>query len=131
MALTASAPLLASVPPPVSATASAEVEPPKPAEIRGKVTVPSGVTAKIDGEEVPILDHTIEVVGPPGSIKTVALLAGKRESKHQVILTAQGPTPSALVLPGPAGKKPPPTPGTTSAGAAPKPPKPGVDRQFD
>jgi serine/threonine-protein kinase len=130
-ALAASAPPVASAAPAASAAASAEVEPPRPAEIRGKVTVPSGVTAKIDGEEVPIRDHTIEVVGPPGSIKTVALLAGKRESKHQVILTEQGPTPSALVLPGPAGKKPPPTPGTTSTGAAPKPPKPGVDRQFD
>jgi serine/threonine-protein kinase len=129
-ALAASVPLPASAPPPVSAAASAEAEPPKPAEIRGKVTVPANVTAKIDGEEVSIQDHAIEVVGPPGSIKTVTILAGKRESKHQVILTEQGPTPSALVLPGPAGKKPPPTPGT-STGAAPKPPKPGVDRQFD
>lgn len=129
-ALAASAPILPSAPSAANVVTSAEVERPKPAEIRGKVIVPAGVTARLDGEEIPIRNNTIEVVGPPGSIKTILLVAGKRESKHQVILTEQGPTPSALVLPGPPGKKPPPAPGTSTATAT-KPPKPGVDRQFD
>lgn len=108
----------------------AEVEPPKPLEIRGKVTVPPGVTARIDGQEAPITDLAVEVIGPPGSIRVVSLFVGKRETKHQVILTEQGPSPTALVLPGAPGKRPPAAPKDTAGTKAP-PPKPGVDRRFE
>jgi serine/threonine-protein kinase len=108
----------------------AEVEPPKPIEIRGKVTVPPGVTARIDGQEAPITDLAVEVSGPPGSIRVVSLFVGKRETKHQVILTEQGPSPTALVLPGAPGKRPPAAP-KGAPGTKPPPPKPGLDRRFE
>lgn len=116
---------------PTTPSASVEVEPPQPPEIRGKVTIPLGVTVKIDGEDVTVEDGAVEVAGPPGSIKIISLFIGKRETKHQIILTEQGPTPTALVLPGVRGKKAPPAATTTAATAAPPPKKTGVDRTFD
>jgi serine/threonine-protein kinase len=120
--------------PPAEPSAALPPEPPKPVELRGKVSIPAGVSVKVDGEETAVVEGQIEVAGPPGSIRTITLLAGKRETKHQVILTEQGPSPSALVLPGATDRKKPAPVAPSPSPAAPttKPtPKPGVDRQFD
>lgn len=124
-------------PPPPTASEAPKVEP-KPAEIRGKVTVPTNAVIKIDGEVVAAVDGAIELAGPPGSIKSVVLKIGNRETTHPIILTEQGPSPATLVVepavkPGgkAGGKGAPATAATKDKPEATTKPVSTVDRKFE
>jgi serine/threonine-protein kinase len=127
---------------PVAATAPpAPVEPPPPsAPAERVVTVainPANAQVEVDGQKRDVVNGTIELRGPLGSVARVRVIANGADTTQPVAITESGPMPPKLTV-APAGSTsrntPSRTPGTTAAGA--KPPSPtgtgvNVQRTFE
>jgi hypothetical protein len=128
-------------PPPVTPTSPAAPAVVVPADRAVKVAVaPAGATVDVDGQKRDVVDGSVELKGPLGSVQKVHVVANGAEVTQAVAITEGGAIPPKVIVAAtgsvsPTGKPVGPKPGLGAGGTKPTPSGTGttlnVQRNFE